>query len=59
MLEEYSMQEQESGRTITLIQAIEKIEKLEKQLDIAVKVLKHYENKKLCIKALKEIKDIK
>lgn len=32
-----------------------KVEKLEKQLEIAIKVLKHYENKKLCIKALEEI----
>ena len=49
----------ENGRTETLIKALEKIEKLEKQLEIAVKVLKHYENKKLCIKALKEISEIK
>ena len=32
-----------------------KVEKLEKQLEIAIKVLEHYENKKLCIKALEEI----
>lgn len=35
-----------------------KVEKLEKQLEIAIKVLKHYENKKLCIKALEEINKI-
>ena len=34
------------------------VEKLEKQLEIAIKVLKHYENKKLCIKALEEINKI-
>lgn len=34
------------------------VEKLRKQLEIAVKVLKHYENKKLCIKALKNIDNI-
>lgn len=34
------------------------IEKLRKQLAIAVKVLKHYENKKLCQKALQEIEDV-
>lgn len=39
MLEEYTYEEQESGRTDTLIQAIEKIERLEKQLKIAVEAL--------------------
>lgn len=34
------------------------IEKLKKQLEIAIKVLRHYENKKLCIKALEEINKI-
>ena len=34
------------------------VEKLRKQLAIAVKVLKHYENKKLCQKALRHIEDI-
>ena len=34
------------------------VEKLKKQLEIAIKVLKHYENKKLCIKALEEINKI-
>lgn len=34
------------------------VEKLKAQLEIAVTVLKHYENKKLCIKALEKIKEI-
>ena len=34
------------------------VEKLKAQLEIAVNVLKHYENKKLCIKALEKIKEI-
>ena len=34
------------------------IEKLRKQLEIALKVLRHYENKKLCIKALEKIEEI-
>lgn len=34
------------------------VEKLRKQLEIAVKALRHYENKKLCIKALRHIEQI-
>ena len=34
------------------------IEKLKKQLEIALKVLRHYENKKLCIKALEKIEEL-
>ena len=34
------------------------VEKLKAQLEIAVNVLKHYENKKLCIKALEKIIEI-
>lgn len=34
------------------------VEKLKAQLEIAVAVLKHYENKRLCIKALEKIKEI-
>lgn len=34
------------------------IEKLKTQLEIAVKVLQHYENKKLCIKALEKIEEL-
>lgn len=40
MLEEYTYEEQESGRTDTLIQALEKIERLEKQLDTAETILR-------------------
>ena len=36
----------------------EKIETLEKQLEIAVKVLEHYKNKSFCQKALAQIKAI-
>lgn len=34
------------------------VEKLKAQLEIAIKVLKHYENKKLCIDALKKIQEL-
>lgn len=34
------------------------VEKLRKQLEVALKVLRHYENKKLCIKALEKIEEI-
>lgn len=34
------------------------IEKLKEQLEIAVKVLQHYENKSLCVKALKKIEEL-
>lgn len=34
------------------------VEKLKKQLEIAIKVLKHYENKKMCIEALEKIKKL-
>ena len=43
MLQDYTYEEQESGRTDTLIQALEKIERLEKQLNIAVEALEFYE----------------
>ena len=43
MLPDYTYEEQESGRTDTLIQALEKIERLEKQLNIAVEALEFYE----------------
>lgn len=42
MLEELSYDETESGRSETLIMAIEKIEKLEKKLNIALSCLKEY-----------------
>lgn len=40
MLQEYTYEEQESGRTDTLIQALEKCERLEKQLDMAETILR-------------------
>ena len=43
MLQDYTYEEQESGRTDTLIQALEKIERLEKQLNIAIMALEFYE----------------
>lgn len=58
MLEEYTYNEIPSGRTDTLVKALEKIEKLEKQLAIAVEVLEYYENKRKCQKALEQIKAI-
>ena len=36
----------------------EQIEKLEKQLAIAVEILKYYENKHKCQKALEQIKEV-
>jgi hypothetical protein len=40
MLKEYTYEEQESGRSDTLVKAIERIEKLEKQLEIAKEVIR-------------------
>lgn len=34
------------------------IEKLKAQLEIAIQVLKYYENKKKCIKALEKIEEL-
>ena len=48
MLQDYTYEEQESGRTDTLIQALEKIERLEKQLNIAVEALEFYEKPLTC-----------
>lgn len=42
MLEEYTYEEQESGRSETLIEALERCERLEKQLKIAIGVLSQY-----------------
>ena len=36
MIERYNYNDEPSGRTDTLIQALEKIERLEKQLDVAI-----------------------
>lgn len=40
MLKDYTYEEQESGRTDTLVQALERCERLEKQLKIAVEAIK-------------------
>lgn len=45
MLDDYTYEEVESGRVETLVQAIDKIEILEKQLKIAVEALEYYDNK--------------
>ena len=58
MLEEYTYEEVPSVRTDTLVKSIEKIERLEKQLAIAVEVLEYYKNKRKCQKALEKIKDV-
>ena len=58
MLEEYTYEEVPSGRTDTLVKALEKIEKLEKQLAIAIEVLTYYENKRKCQNALERIKAV-
>ena len=41
MIEPYNYNDEPSGRSETLVQALEKIERLEKQLKIAVKALKN------------------
>ena len=43
MLQDYTYEEQESGRSETLVQALERCERLEKQLNIAVEALEFYE----------------
>ena len=43
-IEPYNYNDEPSGRTATLIQALEKIERLEKQLKIAVEALKNLTN---------------
>ena len=42
MLQDYTYEEQESGRSETLVQALERCERLEKQLNIAVEALEFY-----------------
>lgn len=42
MLDEYNYDEVESGRSETLVKALDKIEVLEKQLNIAIHCLKRY-----------------
>ena len=41
-IEPYNYNDEPSGRSETLIQALEKIERLEKQLNIAVEALEFY-----------------
>ena len=43
-IERYNYNDEPSGRTDTLIQALEKIERLEKQLKIAVEALENLTN---------------
>lgn len=59
-LEENTYDEIPSGRTDTLVQAIERIERLEKQLKIAVEALKNYTQTgyNVAQRALNEIKEL-
>ena len=73
MLQDYTYEEQESGRSETLVQALERCERLEKQLNIAVEALEFYEKPLTCfhpeyniaqhhkkaVEAIAKIKDIK
>lgn len=47
-IEPYNYNDEPSGRTDTLIQALEKIERLEKQIEIAVEALEFYEKPFSC-----------
>lgn len=61
MLDEYNYNEQPSGRVDTLVQAVDRIERLEKQLEVAVKYLKkltHKEDWRLAREALQQIKEL-
>ena len=72
-IERYNYNDEPSGRSETLIQALEKIERLEKQLNIAVEALEFYEkplsilhpeyniaqHNKKAAEALAKIKEIK
>lgn len=44
MMEEYNYNEQESGRTETLVGTIEELEKVKKQLEMAINGLAEYAN---------------
>ena len=67
-IERYNYNDEPSGRSETLIQALEKIERLEKQLNIAVEALDLYKNlrgdgtlknyESVAIKALNKIKEL-
>ena len=43
MIEPYNYNDEPSGRSETLVQALERCERLEKQLNIAVEALEFYE----------------
>ena len=68
MLQDYTDEEQESGRSETLVQALDRCERLEKQLNIAVEALDLYKNlrgdgtlknyESVAIKALNKIKEL-
>lgn len=45
MIEPYNYNDEPSGRSETLVQALDRCERLEKQLEIAVEALEYYENK--------------
>ena len=47
-IERYNYNDEPSGRSETLVQALEKIERLEKQLNIAVEALEFYEKPFSC-----------
>lgn len=61
-IEPYNYNDEPSGRTDTLTQALEKIERLEKQLEIAIKCLKNYKSgttdKWFAEVTLEQIKDL-
>ena len=48
MLQDYTYEEHESGRSETLVQALEICERLEKQLNIAVEALEFYKKPLTC-----------
>ena len=73
MIELYNYNDEPSGRSETLVQALERSERLEKQLNIAVEALEFYEkplsifhpeyniaqHHKKAVEALAKIKEIK
>ena len=67
-IEPYNYNDEPNGRSETLVQSIEKIERIEKQLNIAVEALDLYKNlrgdgtlknyESVAIKALNKIKEL-
>ena len=47
-IERYNYNDEQSGRSETLVQALERCERLEKQLNIAVEALEFYEKPFSC-----------